>query len=65
MTLFADDDKPRPTVIHEMGQDLSQLSIEEIGRRMDALSAEIERLSQARTAKQASKDAADAFFRSQ
>ena len=63
MTLFGDDDKPRKVAVHEIGQDLSQLSIEEIGRRMDVLSVEIERLSLARAAKQASKNAADAFFR--
>ncbi len=65
MTLFGDDDKPRKHAVHEIGQDLSQLSIDEIGRRIEVLSAEIERLSETRTAKQASKNAADAFFKPQ
>ncbi len=63
--LFGDDDKPRKPALHEIGQDLSQLSIEEIGRRIEALSAEIERLTEARSRKQASKNAADAFFKQQ
>jgi len=59
----SDDDRPRKTHAHEIGQDLSPLSIEEIDRRIAALHAEIERLQAARTGKQASKAAADLFFK--
>jgi uncharacterized small protein (DUF1192 family) len=58
-----DDDRPRKTHAHEIGQDLSPLSIEEIDRRITALHAEIERLQAARAGKQASKAAADLFFK--
>jgi len=58
-----DDDRPRKTHAHEIGQDLSPLSIEEIDRRIAALHVEIERLQAARAGKQASKAAADLFFK--
>jgi len=59
-----DDDKPRKKITHEIGQDLSLLSVEELTERIALLSAEIERLQQATTKKRASKDAADSFFKS-
>jgi uncharacterized small protein (DUF1192 family) len=58
-----DDDRPRRSPVHEIGQDLSPLSIEDIDRRIAALQAEIERLAEARAGKQASKAAADLFFK--
>jgi uncharacterized small protein (DUF1192 family) len=59
-----DDDKPRKKITHEIGQDLSLLSVEELAERIALLSAEIERLQLAVTKKRASKDAADSFFKS-
>ncbi len=59
-----DDDRPRKKITHEIGQDLSLLSVEELAERMALLAAEIERLRQAMTKKRASKDAADSFFKS-
>ena len=59
-----DDDKPRKKVSHEIGQDLSLLSVDELGERIALLEAEIERLTQAMTKKRASKDAANSFFKS-
>jgi uncharacterized small protein (DUF1192 family) len=59
-----DDDKPRKKVSHEIGQDLSLLSVDELGERIALLQAEIERLTQAMTKKRASKDAANSFFKS-
>lgn len=59
-----DDDKPRKKVSHEIGQDLSMLSIEELGERVALLTAEIERLNAAMARKRASKDTANAFFKS-
>lgn len=59
-----DDDKPRKKVSHEIGQDLSLLSVDELGERIALLKAEIERLDQAMAKKRASKDAANSFFKS-
>ena len=59
-----DDDKPRKKVSHEIGQDLSLLSVDELGERIVLLKVEIERLDQAMTKKRASKDAANSFFKS-
>lgn len=58
-----DDDRPRPRPSHTIGQDLSLLSVEEIDERISLLEDEITRLKTDRTKKQASKSAADAFFR--
>ncbi len=59
-----DDDRPRKKITHEIGQDLSLLSVEELGERIALLTSEIERLQQAAARKRASKDAANAFFKS-
>jgi uncharacterized small protein (DUF1192 family) len=59
-----DDDKPRKKVTHEIGQDLSLLSLEELTERIALLNSEIERLQAASSKKRASKDAADRFFKS-
>ena len=59
-----DDDKPRKKITHEIGQDLSLLSVEELNERVALLSAEIERLQAAVAKKRASKDAANSVFKS-
>jgi uncharacterized small protein (DUF1192 family) len=59
-----DDNNPRKKIAHEIGQDLSLLSVDELGERIALLMAEIERLRSAETKKRASKDAADRFFKS-
>ncbi|HBB55246.1 MAG TPA: DUF1192 domain-containing protein [Hyphomonadaceae bacterium] len=59
-----DDDKPKRKIAHEIGQDLSALSVEEIGERILLLSGEIERLRMAETRKRATRDAASNFFKS-
>jgi uncharacterized small protein (DUF1192 family) len=58
-----DDDKPRKKISHEIGQDLSLLSVEELGERIALLTAEIARLTAAQTMKRATRDAADRFFK--
>ena len=58
-----DDDKPRKKVSHEIGQDLSLLSVEELTERIALMGSEIERLQSAMAKKLASKDAADRFFK--
>ncbi|WP_375158715.1 DUF1192 domain-containing protein [Bradyrhizobium sp. RDT46] len=58
-----DDDRPRRKITHEIGQDLSLLSVEELTERVLLLKTEIARLEQAATKKRASRDAADSFFK--
>jgi uncharacterized small protein (DUF1192 family) len=59
-----EDDRPRKKITHEIGQDLSLLSVEELTERMTLLTSEIARLQEAAAKKRASKDAADRFFKS-
>jgi len=58
-----DDELPRKKVVHEMGQDLSLLSVEELADRIAALQAEIARLKAAMAAKKASRTSADQLFK--
>jgi uncharacterized small protein (DUF1192 family) len=58
-----DDELPRKKLVHEMGQDLSLLSVEELVDRIAALQAEIARLEAAMAAKKASRTSADQFFK--
>jgi uncharacterized small protein (DUF1192 family) len=58
-----DDDKPRKKISHEIGQDLSLLSVEELSERIALLTSEIERLQAAASKKRASKEAANSFFK--
>ena len=59
-----EDDKPRKKISHEIGQDLSLLSVEELNERIALLTSEIERLQAAASKKRASKEAANSFFKS-
>ncbi|WP_454643312.1 DUF1192 domain-containing protein [Bradyrhizobium liaoningense] len=59
-----DDDRPRRKITHEIGQDLSLLSVEELTERVALLKSEIVRLEEAATRKRASRDAANSFFKS-
>ena len=59
-----DDDRPKKKISHEIGQDLSLLSVEELNDRIALLRSEIERLQAAAAKKRASKDAANSFFKS-
>ena len=58
-----EDDRPRKKITHDIGQDLSLLSVEELNERIALLNAEAERLREAAAKKKASKDAASAFFK--
>ena len=58
-----DDDRPRKKISHEIGQDLSLLSVEELTERVTLLKTEIDRLEEAATKKRASRDAANSFFK--
>lgn len=68
MARAEDDDpfgaRPRPAPTrHEIGQPLDTLSVADLDERIAMLRAEIERLEAARTAKAASLQAADLFFK--
>lgn len=60
---FFEDDRPARKLAHEIGQDLSMLSVEELRARMELLRAEIARLEAECAAKGASRAAADSFFK--
>ena len=59
-----DDDRPRPKLIHQIGQDLSLLSLDDLNERITALEGEIERMKTEAAKKRASRDAAASFFKS-
>lgn len=59
-----DDDKPRRKVGHEIGQDLSLLSVEDLSERIALLTEEAERLKTEMAKKRASRNAANIFFKS-
>ena len=58
-----DDDRPRKKVTHEIGQDLSLLSVRELDERIALLKEEIARLEADKQGKHASRRSADAFFK--
>lgn len=58
-----DDDKPVRKFMHEIGQDLSNLSLDDLGERVELLKSEIKRLEAEILAKGASKSAAESIFR--
>mgnify|MGYP001214738657 CR=1 FL=1 len=62
MAVF-DEEPLKPKRSHEIGQDLSLLSADELAARIEMLEQEIARLEAERLAKGASKAAAEAFFR--
>lgn len=61
--MFADEDRPRKKPQHEMGQDLSALSRDELDERIALLQAEIERLVAEKDRKEKTARSADAFFK--
>ncbi|HEV3184244.1 MAG TPA: DUF1192 domain-containing protein [Xanthobacteraceae bacterium] len=54
---------PKKKLAHEIGQDLSLLSIAELTDRIALLEEEIARLEAAKASKSATRSAADAFFK--
>ena len=63
MSLF-DDDRPKKPQTHEIGSDLSLLSVDEILSRVAILENEIERLKAEAAAKAKGRSAAEDLFRS-
>ncbi|WP_411033424.1 DUF1192 domain-containing protein [Shinella sp. BYT-45] len=62
MSLF-DDDRPAKKTAHEIGSDLSLLSVDELSARIELLRAEIERLESEKAKKSVSRSAAEKLFR--
>ena len=63
MGVFDDDDRPKKKIVHEIGQDLTLLSVEELSARVQLLHDEINRLEADMVGKRASRSAADQFFK--
>lgn len=63
MSLF-DDDRPQKPLAHEIGSDLSLLSVDELRNRIELLQAEISRLEEDKKRKSAGRLAAENLFRS-
>jgi uncharacterized small protein (DUF1192 family) len=58
-----EDDRPKKRPVHDIGQDLSLLSVEELAERIAILREEIARLEAAMAGKRASRNVADQFFK--
>ena len=63
MPLTDDEERPKKKLVHEIGQDLALLSVEELRERIALLQDEITRLEAAMASKQASRTTADQFFK--
>ena len=62
MALF-DEEAAKPKRVHEIGQDLSTLSVDELGARIGQLREEIARIEAELAAKGSTRQAAEALFR--
>jgi uncharacterized small protein (DUF1192 family) len=62
MAIFEDEPK-KPKIAHEIGQDLSTLSVEELRERIALLRSEIARLEGELNTKSSTKAAAESLFR--
>ncbi len=58
-----DEDLPKKKVVHDIGQDLALLSVAELAERIALMREEIARLEAAMAGKEASRQAADMFFK--
>ena len=63
MPAIDDEDRPKKKIAHEIGQDLTLMSVGELTERITILKDEIARLEADIKRKQASKSAADLFFK--
>jgi uncharacterized small protein (DUF1192 family) len=63
MAAIDPDELPKKKIVHEMGQDLALLSVGELTERIALLKDEIGRLEAEMARKNASKTAADSFFK--
>jgi uncharacterized small protein (DUF1192 family) len=63
MPAIDEDDRPKKKIAHEIGQDLTLLSVAELNARIQLMREEIARLEADIKTKQASRSAADEFFK--
>ncbi len=63
MAAIDEDDRPKKKISHEIGQDLTLLSVEELGLRVQLMRDEIARLEADMAKKRTSRSAADQFFK--
>lgn len=63
MSVF-DEERPVKKTVHDIGCDLSLLSADELGARINLLKEEISRLEREVNAKTASRSAAESLFKS-
>lgn len=62
MSMFEDEPEKKP-LAHEIGCDLSLISVDELQERIALLQREIERLETEKSSKEKSKNAAESLFR--
>jgi uncharacterized small protein (DUF1192 family) len=62
MPLF-EEETPKKKLAHEIGEELSRLSLDELAARIDILKAEIERIEAAAARKRQSAAAEETFFK--
>jgi uncharacterized small protein (DUF1192 family) len=58
-----DQEQPQKKTTHDIGQDLSLLSVFELTERIELLQGEILRLEQTKAVKASARGAADSFFK--
>ncbi|HVG52204.1 MAG TPA: DUF1192 domain-containing protein [Xanthobacteraceae bacterium] len=63
MPAFDDEDRPKKKIAHEIGQELTLLSVAELTDRIGLMREEIARLEDDIAKKQATRSAADQFFK--
>ncbi len=63
MPAIDEEDRPKKKIVHEIGQDLTLLSVGELTERIGLLKEEIARLEANIASKRASMSAADLFFK--
>ena len=63
MPAIDEDDRPKKKISHEIGQDLTLLSVHELTERIRLLKDEIARLEADIAKKQATRSVADQFFK--
>lgn len=63
MPAIDEDDRPKKKIVHEIGQDLTLLSVTELTGRIALMKEEIARLETDIARKQASRSVADQFFK--
>ena len=63
MPAIDEDDKPKKKIAHEIGQDLTLLSVDELAARVQLMRDEISRLEADMAQKRVSRSAADQFFK--